>query len=285
MKFLALDVETANTDYSSICQIGIAEFDGEQVVDTWETLINPEDYFDSMNVSIHGIFPEMVRKSPKFDQVYDLLQEKVRGHIVVHHMPFDKIAISRACDKYSLSGVETVWLDSAKVVRRAWEEFAHSGYALGKITAHLGIEFQAHDALQDAIAAGNVVLNAIEKSGMSVENWVDRIKKPIVDHGWKTMPNMEGNPDGELYGETIVFTGALSLSRLDAANIALELGCNVNSSVTKRTTLLVVGIQDRKKLAGYKKSSKHRKAEALIGKGQHIKIISEDDYKHLIHLA
>ena len=27
MKYLALDVETANADYSSICQIGIAEFE------------------------------------------------------------------------------------------------------------------------------------------------------------------------------------------------------------------------------------------------------------------
>ncbi len=55
MKFLALDVETANADYSSICQIGIAEFENGKVINTWSSLINPESYFDPFNVSIHGI--------------------------------------------------------------------------------------------------------------------------------------------------------------------------------------------------------------------------------------
>ncbi len=36
MNFLALDVETANADYSSICQIGIAEFREGEVVDKIE---------------------------------------------------------------------------------------------------------------------------------------------------------------------------------------------------------------------------------------------------------
>jgi DNA polymerase-3 subunit epsilon len=32
MSYLALDVETANADYSSICQIGIAEFETEELL-------------------------------------------------------------------------------------------------------------------------------------------------------------------------------------------------------------------------------------------------------------
>ena len=35
MNFLAIDIETANADYSSICQIGIAEFENGQVVNSW----------------------------------------------------------------------------------------------------------------------------------------------------------------------------------------------------------------------------------------------------------
>ena len=42
--------------------------------------------------------------------------------------------------------------------------------------------------------------------------------------------------------------------------------------------MLVVGIQDASKLAGYEKSSKHRKTEELIQKGIPITILSEKDF-------
>ena len=46
--------------------------------------------------------------------------------------------------------------------------------------------------------------------------------------------------------------------------------------------MLVVGTQDKSKLKGYVKSSKHRKAEALIEKGLEIQILSESDFSELI---
>lgn len=52
----------------------------------------------------------------------------------------------------------------------------------------------------------------------------------------------------------------------------------MTSSVTKSTTILIVGLQDNTKLGGYEKSSKHRKAEELIVKGCKIKILSEEDF-------
>ena len=63
MDFVAIDVETANADVGSICQVGMAHFVDGQIVDEWSTLVDPEDYFDGMNVSIHGIEPHMVRGS------------------------------------------------------------------------------------------------------------------------------------------------------------------------------------------------------------------------------
>jgi DNA polymerase-3 subunit epsilon len=48
MQFVAIDVETANPDFASICQIGLARFKDGQLVDTWEALIDPDDYFDGI---------------------------------------------------------------------------------------------------------------------------------------------------------------------------------------------------------------------------------------------
>ena len=67
--------------------------------------------------------------------------------------------------------------------------------------------------------------------------------------------NREGNPEWELYGEVLVFTGALQIPRKEAAGLAASTGCAVASGVTKETTLLVVGDQDVSKLAGKNKGS------------------------------
>jgi DNA polymerase-3 subunit epsilon len=68
------------------------------------------------------------------------------------------------------------------------------------------------------------------------------------------------------------------MPRRNAADRAHELGAAVEPSVTKHTTLLVVGDQDLSRLAGQSKSSKHRKAEQLIATGQPIRILAESDF-------
>jgi DNA polymerase-3 subunit epsilon len=95
----------------------------------------------------------------------------------------------------------------------------------------------------------------------------------------------EGNPDGLLYGEILVFTGAMMIPRREAADYAASVGCEVGASITKRTTILVVGDQDVQKLAGHEKSSKHRKVEQLIKMGQPIRILRETDFRELVKLS
>ena len=55
LTFNSIDVETANADRASICQIGIVHVREGIIEDQWKTLINPEDWFDPWNESIHGI--------------------------------------------------------------------------------------------------------------------------------------------------------------------------------------------------------------------------------------
>ncbi len=105
MEFVALDVETANADCSSICQIGIARFDDGCLAEEWSTLVNPEDDFDPFNVSIHGITADMVEDSPVFPNLAENVRGRLKSRVVVCHTPFDRVAISRAC-----SG--TSWKDS-----------------------------------------------------------------------------------------------------------------------------------------------------------------------------
>lgn len=87
-----------------------------------------------------------------------------------------------------------------------------------------------------------------------------------------------GDGDGPLIQETVVFTGKLKLSREEAATLASTAGADVADSVTKKTTILVVGDQDLRLTRGQAKSSKHRRAEELIAQGISIRVMGESDF-------
>ncbi|MDD2737844.1 MAG: exonuclease domain-containing protein [Methylomonas lenta] len=287
MEFIAIDVETANADMASICQIGLARFKDGKLVEEWSSLIDPEDYFDFINIDIHGITEEDVAGAPIFSEVVEELSKLLSSSVCVSHTHFDRVSIGRALEKYSLNPIETTWLDSARVARRTWEECAWRGYGLSNVCAIIGYTFKHHNALEDAKASGQVIIAAKEKTGLDVDAWLKRVHQPIdpANSSSGSAVNRDGNPEGELYGQVLVFTGALEIPRKEAADLAASIGCAVASGVSKKTSLLVVGDQDIIKLAGKDKSSKHLKAEQLIAKGQKIRIIKESDFKALVSHA
>lgn len=279
MKFVALDIETANPDVSSICQVGIAVFENGILKDTWCSLVNPVDYFDPWNTRIHRITGKMVADSPFFKDVLPVIERLAGDKPVIHHGPFDRIAVSRAAAKCGMPIPELNWLDSCRVARKAWEKFSKGGFGLKNLASEFGITFRHHDALEDAICAGKVVIKAIDDSGIGLDEWVNIAKQPS---GYGKIA-LNGNPEGHLTGENIVFTGKLSISRKTAASMAADAGCNVQSSVSSDTTILVVGMLDLRRLNGKNKSSKQLKAERFIEQGIEINIVSEEDLLVMIN--
>jgi DNA polymerase III subunit epsilon len=306
VNFVVIDVETANPDLSSICQVGIASFRDGALHNSWESLVDPEDEFDPINISIHGIDERKIRSSPNWAAIYPEVSSLLQGNIVASHTAFDRVAVLRACEKTKLARCQCQWLNSSMVVRRAWPMFSRSGYGLANVAAKFGINYRPHDALEDARCAGEILLRAIAETGLSIDQWLERVRRPInppvrtTRSVSKTVSSIDGtanshllprpalpisrggNPDGPLYGEVLVFTGALSMPRHEAADAASAAGCQVATSVTEHTTLLVVGDEDIRKLAGHTKSSKHRKAENLIASAQKIRIIGESDFQRIV---
>ena len=187
MKFVAIDVETANQDVASICQIGVVTFEQGHILESWETLVNPEDYFDSFNIAVHGITEESVRDAPIFPAVFEALHFRLAKQIVVSHTPFDKTAIARVSEKYGLPVIGCSWLDSARVVRRTWPRFARRGYGLKNIAQWLGIKFDHHNAVEDARAAGQVVVHAVKETGVEIADLLKTGEKPIRSSAAKTI--------------------------------------------------------------------------------------------------
>jgi len=283
-RFVAIDVETSNSDMASICQVGIVCYEDGVITNEWSSLINPQDYFASINVGIHGITMRDVEDAPIFSDVYETISNLISNTVCVSHTHFDRVSLDKVIRKYKLNPIETNWLDSARVARRAWEECAWKGYGLAKVCKLIGFDFKHHDALEDAKACGAVIIAASEKTELDLKGWLTRVGQPVDLSTLNSSSRVtrDGNSEGELYGQILVFTGALDIPRKIAADMASSIGCAVGSSVTKKTNYLVVGDQDVTKLAGKEKSSKHLKAETLIGKGVDIRILKESDFQSLV---
>ena len=289
MDFVAIDVETANPDMASICQVGIAGYDGDRLAREWSTYVDPEDWFDPFNVAIHGIDEVTVAGAPTLSELAVSLLDQLQGNVVVCHTHFDRVSLQQAFASCGLELPQLTWLDSARVARRAWEQCRYRGYGLADVCTIIDYHFAHHNALEDAKAAGQVLLAAMEATGLSVGEWLRRVEQPLdiesCPHGGFYKFAQEGNPDGPLHGEVMVFTGELVIPRRDAAARAAEAGCQVADGVTKKTTLLVVGDQDVTKLAaGQTKSTKHRRAEELIAAGHRLRILRETDFIELVRL-
>ena len=160
-RFIALDVETASADSASICQIGIACVASDNSILTWSTLVNPETEFAPFNVQLHGIDPEIVRAAPTFSQVWPVLAPLLTSHPLVQHSRFDERALKAACAANDLFHPRLSWQDSVTIARNAWPELkGNGGHGLANLKQVLNLEFNHHDAEEDARAAALVVLQA-----------------------------------------------------------------------------------------------------------------------------
>lgn len=285
-RFVAVDVETANADRSSICQLGIGMVTNEGHIHTLSFLIDPETEFEDFNVNLHGIGPSTVRGHPVFRDVLQAMRPFLERHTLIQHSTFDQQAINAACRRYGLPPLKTNWLNSVTIAQQAWPEFkGKGGHGLGHLKERLVLSFQHHDAAEDAKAAAMVVLLAEEKTGENFTELAKGAKRNSGQLKHQKSVAIEGRQGGALFGHVGCFTGQLSMSRTEAATIAAGAGITVKAGVSKKVTLLIVGDQDLTLLNGHDKSTKHRRAEELIAEGHEIRIISETEFLGLVREA
>ena len=71
MQFAVIDIETTggNATNNKIIEIAVVVHDGQKVIKTWESLINPETYIPSGITELTGITQSMVADAPKFYEI------------------------------------------------------------------------------------------------------------------------------------------------------------------------------------------------------------------------
>ena len=186
--YAIVDIETtggrANRD--RITEVGIVRFDGHQILETYETLINPECYIPYGITEITGITQAMVADAPRFFEVAKRIVEMTEGAIfVAHNVRFD-YGFLRASFKrlgYTFSRKK---LCTVKLTREVFPGLP--SYSLGNLINHFDIEVaQRHRALADAVATTELLRHLIggafdkDKAGELINLGVKSALLPI---GW-----------------------------------------------------------------------------------------------------
>lgn len=166
--YFVVDVETANQNRHSICQIGIAFFAGGKMVDGWESLVNPHDEFLDFNIGIHGIGPRQVAHAPGWSEVLPKVNSLLQGAVVASHTDFDRCALTNACTRAQLPAVAYgKWIDTCWLARHAWPLLPN--HKLPTLARSFHIDYRAHDALEDARVAGEVLARALEERQITID--------------------------------------------------------------------------------------------------------------------
>ncbi|MFS0771173.1 exonuclease domain-containing protein [Sphingomonas sp. 1P08PE] len=271
--FVVVDVETACSRVSSICQIGIVGFKDGVEIFAYETLVDPLDRFSSFNTRIHGITCDHVAGAPDFGDIHAAIDGHLAGRITVAHSLFDKGALRAACATHGRAVIETTWLDSVRVAKRAWPQL--SSHRLNVLTKFLGIRHKHHDALSDARAAGMVIIRAIEHAGIGLTGWLSPVSG-------RRNPAPKAAASGPLKGERVAILGADRDGKLGRSLAAA--GARVMASVGMTTTMLVIG-DDQPFGRFFTAHADHRRAEELRRGGAAIEIIVEKELRHRYELA
>ena len=151
--YAVLDIETTGGKYNEegITEIAIHKFDGQDVVDKFISLVNPEKEIQPFVVKLTGINSKMLRTAPKFHEVAKRIVEITEDTVLIaHNAQFDyrilRTEFRRLGYNYERKTLCTVEL-AEKLLPDA------ESYSLGKLVRSLGIAVSdRHRANGDALA-------------------------------------------------------------------------------------------------------------------------------------
>ena len=161
-KYAVVDLEaTSASSNAKIIQIGIVIIQDGQIVETYETYVNPHEELDEHIRQLTGITNQQLKKAPDFSQVarqvYEMIEDAV---FVAHNVKFDAnlLAESLFWEGFELTTPRIDTVELAQVFFPTLER-----YNLSSLCEELAIPLDhAHSAISDAQATAQLFLKLRE---------------------------------------------------------------------------------------------------------------------------
>jgi len=153
MKYAIIDVETTGMGVQGnrITEIAILVHDGKEVLERFQTLVNPQSSIPYSISRLTGIYDHMVENAPKFYEIAKKVVEITEDCVfVAHNVNFDYNVIRKEFQDLGFS-YSRKKLCTIRLARKLIPGLP--SYSLGKMCTQLGIEIHdRHRAMGDAEA-------------------------------------------------------------------------------------------------------------------------------------
>lgn len=164
--YAVVDIETTggNASYGKIIEIAIVIHDGNEVVESFSSLVNPGCSIPPFITSLTGITNRMVEEAPQFEEIAVRVHRMTENKVfVAHSVNFDYSFVKK---EFALLGVD---FDRKKLCTVRLSRKLAPGvkrYNLGSICSHFGIDIKdRHRALGDAEATACLLTELLKKEG------------------------------------------------------------------------------------------------------------------------
>ncbi len=169
--YVVVDVETTGGkgENHRVTEIGAVKVRNGEIVDRFQTLLNPQRTIPPNIVRLTGITPAMVEDAPYFMDIADDFETFMEDAIfVAHNVEFDYGFISREFARLG-RGFRHAKLCTCSSMRKLYP--GHRSYSLASLCQQYDISLQQHHrALCDAEAAAELLLLINEKRQAACES-------------------------------------------------------------------------------------------------------------------
>lgn len=185
--YAIVDIETTggNATHSRITEIAIVIYDGTQIIDRWESLVNPQQYISASITALTGIDNKMVSNAPIFSElaqkIFDMLNNRI---FVAHNVNFDYSFVRHELENagYNWTATKLCTVRAARKIKPGL-----TSYSLGRLCNSLQIDLEnRHRAGGDADATAILLSKLL---AWDAEGDIDKmIKKTANDQ--RLPPNL-----------------------------------------------------------------------------------------------
>ncbi len=196
--FVCIDCETTGLEPEKdrIIEIAVATFQGDVILDRYETLVDPDVIILPESTAIHHITNEMVVGKPKIQEALPEVFKLIGRHLIIGHGVFFDISfVANSAKRFNIpcNILSRSYLDTLRLARLYGQSPVNS---LEKLREHFNIPAEgAHRAMNDVMV--NIeVFRFLTQNYKSTEELLSRLQKPIQ---LRTMPL--GKHKGRLFPE------------------------------------------------------------------------------------
>lgn len=163
--FVAIDVETANGEQTSICSIGAVKVIDGTITDRFYELVRPHPnyYITRFTKEIHGLSRADTDAAPKFPDVWPRLKTFIDGlPLVAHNKAFDEGCLRATAHYYGISWPYSKFLCTLVAARRSIPRTLCPSFSLPRLADFLEIPFTNHHcAIADAEACAKIAMTLL----------------------------------------------------------------------------------------------------------------------------